>query len=104
MLEIREPEIQIEAGSAKDSREQEILRNLQVLYGTQTGEQALDREFGIDTEIMDYPQETAMAMLAAEYVRKTERYEPRAKVQRVDFKEGKGKDGNMIPKVVVSIV
>ncbi|MFR8333698.1 MAG: hypothetical protein ACLU9S_16135 [Oscillospiraceae bacterium] len=50
-----------------------------MLYGTVAGEQALDREFGIDGSIIDYPQENAQVLLVAEYVRKTERYEPRAR-------------------------
>ncbi|MCM1295503.1 MAG: GPW/gp25 family protein [Muribaculaceae bacterium] len=104
MLDPRGAIIEIEAGKLGDSREKEIYRNLQVLYGTQTGEQALDRDFGIDMNIMDYPQESAMALLAAEYVRKTERYEPRAQVKRVKWTQAKERDGIMIPKVVVSFV
>lgn len=104
MLAAEKTVIEIEAGSADDSAAQEILRNLQVLYGTRAGEQALDRDFGIDADILDYPQESAKALLAAEYVRKTERYEPRARVVRVDWTKGSAKDGNMIPKVVVSFV
>ena len=96
--------IEIEAGSVEDSTAREIYRNLQVLYGTKAGEQGLDRDFGIDADIQDHPQESAMALLAAEYVRKTEQYEPRARVVRVDWTEGKARDGNMVPKVVVSFV
>lgn len=82
----------------------EVYRNLQVLYGTVAGEQALDREFGIDGSIIDYPQENAQVLLVAEYVRKTERYEPRAKVARVEWTGGKAQDGTMTPKVVIEIV
>lgn len=42
------PVIEIAAGTVNDSTAQEVYRNLQVLYGTHTGEQALDRDFGID--------------------------------------------------------
>lgn len=42
------PVIEIAAGTVDDSEAQEVYRNLQVLYGTHTGEQALDRDFGID--------------------------------------------------------
>lgn len=79
-------------------------RNLQVLYATRAGEQALDREFGIDGTIIDCPQENAQVLLAAEYVRKTEQYEPRARVVRVEWTAEKSQDGNMIPKVVIELV
>lgn len=35
------PVIEIAAGTVNDSTAQEVYRNLQVLYGTHTGEQAL---------------------------------------------------------------
>ncbi len=98
------PVIEIEAGSATDSRAEEIYRNLQVLYGTVAGEQALDRDFGIDPDVTDHPTESAEALLAAEYVRKTERYEPRARVTYVDFNREENPDGLFKPKVVIEIV
>jgi len=104
MLSVEKPDVVIEAGSPDESTAQEIYRNLQVLYGTQTGELALDRDFGINIDVMDYPQESAMALLAAEYVRKTELYEPRARVVRVEWVQGKSGSGSLIPKVVVSLV
>lgn len=98
------PTIEIEAGSATDSRAEEICRNLQVLYGTVAGEQALDREFGIDPSITDFPSESAEALLAAEYVRKTQRYEPRARVSYVSFDKNENPVGYIKPKVVIEIV
>lgn len=99
-----EPVIEIEAGSVTDSRTEEIYRNLKLLYGTVAGEQGLDREFGIDGDLIDYPMESAMALFTAEYVRKTERYEPRVRVKRVDWSGLNAKEGIMTPKVVVSFV
>lgn len=49
------PVIEIAAGTVNDSTAQEVYRNLQVLYGAHTGEQALDRDFGIDISTTDYP-------------------------------------------------
>ena len=95
------PVIEIAAGTVNDSTAQEVYRNLQVLYGTHTGEQALDRDFVSTT---DYPQESAQALLAAEYVRKTKMYEPRARVVRVEWTDSKAHDGNMTPKVVIDLV
>lgn len=76
----------------------------QLLHGTHTGEQALDRDFGIDISTTDYPQESAQALLAAEYVRKTKMYEPRARVVRVEWTDSKAHDGNITPKVVIDLV
>lgn len=104
MLDTENAVIEILPGSVNDSKAAEVYRNLQVLYGTRAGEQALDREFGIDASIIDGPQENAQVLLVAEYVRKTERYEPRAKVARVDWTAGKAPDGNMTPKVVIELV
>jgi hypothetical protein len=99
-----DPVIEIDAGEADESTAQEVYRNLQILYGTQEGEQALDREFGIAVEVTDSPSPDAQARLAAEYVRKTQKYEPRARVAQVDWTSGNASDGNMIPKVVVELV
>lgn len=104
MLSTREAVVEILPGTGGESTAQEVLRNLQVLYGTVAGEQALDRDFGIDGSIIDGPQENAQALLVAEYVRKTERYEPRAKVARVEWTADKAADGMMIPKVVIELV
>ena len=82
MIYIEDTIVEIEAGSVDDQTAQEVYRNLQVLYGTETGEQALDREFGIDINILDNPQEAAKALLTAEFVRKTKQYEPRVRVMR----------------------
>lgn len=104
MLSTGDAVIDIQPGKADESTAAEVLRNLQVLYGTVAGEQALDREFGIDGSIIDGPQENAQALLVAEYVRKTERYEPRTKVARVEWTADKAADGMMIPKVVIELV
>lgn len=104
MLSTENAVIEILPGSVNDSTAAEVYRNLQVLYATRAGEQALDREFGIDGTIIDCPQENAQVLLAAEYVRKTEQYEPRARVVRVEWTAEKSQDGNMIPKVVIELV
>ena len=104
MLSTENAVIEILPGSANDSTAAEVYRNLQVLYATRAGEQALDREFGIDGTIIDCPQENAQVLLAAEYVRKTEQYEPRARVVRVEGTAEKSQDGNLIPTVVSELV
>ena len=56
MLNTENAVIEILPGKVDDSTAREVYRNLQVLYGTVAGEQALDREFGIDGSIIDCPQ------------------------------------------------
>lgn len=104
MIETDHPMIEVAAGGVNDSVAEEVYRNLQVLYGTHTGEQAMDRDFGIDVSTMDCPQESARALLAAEYVRKTRKYEPRAKVTHVDWASIDSADGSITPKVVIEFV
>ena len=97
MIYIEDTIVEIEAGSVDDQTAQEVYRNLQVLYGT-------DREFGIDINILDNPQEAAKALLTAEFVRKTKQYEPRVRVMRVEWTQNHARDGGIVPKVVVSFV
>lgn len=62
-----------------------ILRQLSVLYGSRTGEQALDRSFGLDWSFLDQPVEVAKAMLSAEIITKTNTYVPSVSVSSIDF-------------------
>lgn len=104
MIDFEDVSVVIEPGSHLDSTAQEVIRNLRVLYATHAGEQALDRDFGIDAGVLDYPIENTQALIAAEYVRKTERYEPRARVLRVEWLESNLLSGGLKPKVVIEIV
>lgn len=78
---------------------EDIIRCLETLYGTTTGEQILDRDFGINADIIDLPVNIAAARLTQEIIEKTERYEPRASVTEV--KTGWDENGNMSVKVYV---
>lgn len=97
-----ETEIEV-TGTADSETASEVLRNLRILYNTRAGEQALDRDFGLDASIMDHPSAAARSLYTAEFVRKTERYEPRAQVQRVEW-QGDAAQGSMKAKVVVRLV
>ena len=103
MIDTNKPEIEILPGTVHDDIRIEIFNNLQVLYATQAGELALDREYGIDGSPLGYPLEHAKALLVAEYVRKTQRYEPRARVSKVEWKTD-SENGSMFPKVVIELV
>lgn len=62
----------------------DVVKCLETLYGTETGEQMLDRDFGISVDIVDLPVNAAAARIAQEIIEKTERYEPRAEVYQVN--------------------
>lgn len=102
MAEFAEAEITLEQSGGDNSATAEVLRNLRVLYATVAGEQALDREFGLSLDGTDRPNESAKALRSAEYVRKTQQYEPRARVVRVEWSDPG--DGKLKPKVVIALV
>ncbi len=79
-----------------------ILRQLSILYGTRTGEQALDRSFGLDWSFLDQPIEVAKAMLSAEIITKTSQYVPTVSVSSIDFTAGI--NGHLTPTVSVEEV
>ena len=78
---------------------EDINRCLKNLYSTRAGSLPMDREFGIDYDIVvGLPLETAKNRLALEYIEKTARYEPRAAVDSVSFKID-AVSGQLIPTV-----
>ena len=81
------------------SNKEAILRQLSVLYGTHTGEQALDRNFGLDWSFLDQPIEVAKAMLSAEIITKTNTYVPTVEVASIEFNADM--TGNLTPTVSV---
>lgn len=84
--------------------ELDIYNCLLTLYGSKEGEQALDREFGLNMECLSLPAEAAQAVLTAEIIRKTKKYEPRAEVLEVQYETSHSQQGRIRPKVVVQIV
>ncbi|MDO4495902.1 MAG: lysozyme [Clostridiaceae bacterium] len=93
----------VEIDIQKQSDEwQDILRCLNVLYGSRVGTLATDRDFGIDWSFLDMPMESAKAMIESELIRKTRKYEPRAKVKQVLW-TGDATSGIIKPKVVIDL-
>lgn len=92
--------VQISNIGASDN--DEIIRNLKVIYTTPAGTVPFDREFGIDMGIQDEPLNIAQGKLTVEYINKAKRYEPRASVKEVTF-DIDHVNGKITPKVVVSI-
>ena len=87
----------------KDSAWQDVLRCLSCLYGSHVGTLALDRDFGLDWSFLDAPTERAKALIEAEIITKTRKYEPRARVEAVRW-DGDAAQGYIQPKVVIDLV
>ena len=97
---IKEVEISCETAT---STKEDVMRCLSVLFGTRIGEQALNRDFGLNWDMLDMPIEAAKALLENEIVTKTRKYEPRAEVVQIIW-NGDAASGNIKPKVVVNVV
>ena len=81
---------------------EEILQNVKTILTTQKGSVPMDREFGVDADVQDLPIGTAQAKISAEIVGAVNKYEPRARVQKVIY-EGSEQDGILRAKVRVAI-
>lgn len=97
-------DIGVEILPSSSTLEEDVYRCLLTLYGSRAGEQALDRDFGLDIDCLSQPTEAAEALFTSEIARKTARYEPRVRVVRVDYQNPDGNKGEMKPKVVVELV
>lgn len=79
-----------------EEREAEDIRKcLTTLYSVREGEQPLDRDFGLKQEFLDQPVPIAKNILALEVIEKTQRYEKRVKVDKVDY--AASEEGQLIP-------
>lgn len=80
----------------------EILQNVRTIISTPKYSVPLNREFGVDTTMLDAPIPVAQAKLTAQIVAAVHKWEPRATVTRVTY-EGEAQDGILRPKVRVRI-
>lgn len=72
-------------GFPEDEAE-DIRRCLETLYTVRTGEQPLDREFGINNSFLDQPINIAKNLFTLEVIEKTKRYEKRVEVEEVEYR------------------
>ena len=80
---------------------EEILQNVRTILSTQKGTIPLDREFGLDSTVIDLPVTLARAKLTNEIFQAIKRYEPRVKVDSITFTGDIS--GKLVPKVVITI-
>lgn len=80
---------------------EEVLQNVRTIITTIKYEIPLDRDFGIDGNVIDMPMQQAQAKLSQEIFRAVRQYEPRAVIESIDFSGDES--GRLIPKLEVSI-
>lgn len=59
-------DIDVEINPSESTEERDVYNCLKTLYGSREGEQALDREFGLNMDCLSLPAEAAEAKLTAE--------------------------------------
>lgn len=97
-VSVKDPEI-IDIAPKNDVNE--ILQNVRTILATTKGTIPLDREFGIDSSVIDMPTMQAQAHLTNEIFQAIRRYEPRVSIDNITF-DGEI-SGKLIPKVVITI-
>ena len=85
-----------------ETLEEEVYQNIRFLLSTQKGSVPLNREFGISLELLDNPTPVAKQKLIAEIISAIEKWEPRAKVTKIDFEETQ--EGKLKPQVDFVII
>lgn len=81
---------------------EEIIQNVRTILTTPICSVPLDRNFGINQEMLDLPLPIAQARLSAEIVQAVQKFEPRVIITAVDY-TGDGADGRLQPTVKLRI-
>ena len=81
------------------TEQEEMQRNLVMLYSTRAGTCPGDRNFGLDQTFESCPTNIAQNLLALEVIEKTEIYEDRAEILNIEYTQAE--DGNLTPKIIV---
>lgn len=80
---------------------EEVLQNVRTIISTIKYEIPLDRDFGIDGDVIDMPMQQAQAKLTQEIFRAVRQYEPRAVIESISFSGNES--GKLTPTLEVSI-
>lgn len=81
---------------------EKTIRRLICLYSITEGTQPMDREFGLDGNLLDLPPEVAKNRYALDVIRKTEKYIREARVKEVTFIMNS--DGSILPTIHVMLI
>lgn len=90
---------------APDSVAEEVSQNVRMIIGTPKGSVPLDREFGLDFDVIDQPMPRAKALTEVDIVEQVGRYEPRARVLSIRWQENEAEamDGRAHPVVTIDV-
>lgn len=80
---------------------EEVLQNVRTIISTIKYEIPLDRDLGIDGDVIDMPMQQAQAKLTQEIFRAVRQYEPRAIIESISFSGDES--GRLMPTLEVSI-
>ncbi len=83
-------------------QKEEVRRCIAMLYSTPAGTVALDRDLGLDWNVLDLPIEQAKGRLTIEIIEKTRRYEPRVEVMKIQWTQNS--EGKLKGKVALQLV
>lgn len=86
---------------APASEAAEILQNIRTIITTTKYGVPLDRDFGVDADMLDLPINVAQAKLQSEMITAIKKHEPRVEITSISFTGTD--DGVLIPKVQVRI-
>ena len=86
---------------APENEATEILQNLRTIITTTKYSVPLDRDFGVDADMLDLPINVAQAKLQSEMITAIKKYEPRVEITSISFTGTE--DGVLVPKVQVKI-
>ena len=83
-----------------------IVQNVRIIISTPKGSVPLDRDFGVSWQAVDAPTPQAKAGLIAEIFRQVEKYEPRARVTGIEWRQSSTEemDGRLMPCVMLEIL
>jgi len=77
---------------------EEVIQNVWTIISTTKFSVPMDREFGIDSSMLDKPTPVSKSQFTVNVVDAIRKYEPRAVVTGVEF-DGDALTGKLIPKV-----
>lgn len=81
----------------------EVLQNVRMILATQKGTVPLDRNFGLSWDAVSAPPAVARARITTEVIQQINRYEPRAKVIKIQFETSNAVEGQLRPRVVIGV-
>ena len=90
---------------APETEAEEILQNVRTILTTRIGTVPLHRDFGVSWDHLDKPYPVAKSMMMVEVIEAIQEFEPRAKVESVEFDETteSAMEGLLKPRVIVVI-